>query len=128
MTTSTGRAAKPVIVTVVLAALAIAGCSAGPTAQPAVQRLPQPTTVQQIGTLLHLTGVTDCADGSGSAVGVTDTGIGWKAGTKYAFDTFANSAVRDQWKKTVTSFGIVPVWQGSDWVAYKSTNQAAKGC
>ena len=112
------------IAALVVGAMFVSGCGSST----APERLPQPVTVQQVGALLHLTGVIDCGATGESIVGVVDLGVGWKGTTKYAFDTFANSAVRDRWKKVVANLGIVPLWQGPEWVAYKSTNQAKPGC
>lgn len=47
---------------------------------------------------------------------------------RYGVDTFPSQDVRDTWIKTAANLGVVPVWEGATWVAYKATSQGAQGC
>jgi hypothetical protein len=71
--------------------------------------------------------VTDCP-GEGTAVGVTDAGTAYLGAERIGIDIFPTTAVRDAWKKASANFGVIPIAQGADWVAYKALDQTATGC
>jgi hypothetical protein len=49
-------------------------------------------------------------------------------GKRTVIATFPSARQRDTWLQAVASFGIVPSREGSTWVLYTATDQAAKGC
>jgi hypothetical protein len=103
--------------------LAACGSSSG---QVQVQKLSQPPSVRQVAAQLHLTGLTVC--GPAPLGGVTDSGVAYRHGERIGIDTFPGPAQRDKWKKLSAGLGVAPFAQGTDWVAYKATDQSAKGC
>jgi hypothetical protein len=54
------------------------------------------------------------------ALGVVDGGTCWMDGSKYAIDTFKNSANRDAWLKISEPFGVNPEWETATSVTYPS--------
>jgi hypothetical protein len=60
--------------------------------------------------------------------GVADSGTAYQGSERIGIDTFATTTVRDDWIHTSASFGVVPLVEGGTWVAYKATDQSAKGC
>lgn len=102
---------------------AVAGCG---SSSGQAEHLPQPTTVRQVAGQLKATGLAMC--GSAPGGGVTDSGTAYLGRERIGIDTFPGSSQRDSWKKTAAGFGVAPFEQGPDWVAYKATDQTAKGC
>lgn len=80
----------------------------------------------QVAALMSATGFTDC--GPHPLGGVSGSGTAYLAGARIGIDTFAGPAQRDSWLQVSADFGIVPLRQGANWVAYKATDQTAKGC
>ena len=122
------RARTALVTTAALLALAGCGSSGGSSSgSPApVQTLNQPTSVRQVAAELHLTRLSVC--GPAPAGGVTDSGVAYRGSERIGIDTFPGPAQRDAWKKLSANFGVAPFAQGRDWVAYKATDQSAKGC
>jgi hypothetical protein len=86
---------------------------------------PQPPTVTQVAAMIHASGGSSCGPAIG--VGVVDDGVAYVPGEKIGIDIFANSTVRNNWEKMSANFGVVPLEQGPDWVAYRALSQT-KGC
>lgn len=94
-------------------ALALTGGSA-----PTVHTLPQPEDAAQVAVSLGATGFH--GETGGQVVGVQTGGSATYHGRKIGIDTFANGQVRDQWVQMSANFGISPLFEGSNWVAYWS--------
>ncbi len=92
-----------------------------------VQEMPVSLGVTQVAALLHAARVTDCP-GSGSLVGVTDSGFAYLGSERIGINTFPGPDIRDRWVTAVRNFGVMPFAQGSTWVAYKAVDQTAKTC
>ncbi len=96
-------------------------------ASAAVQAVPQPPTITQVANLLHLTHPTPCT-GPNPVTGVVTSGVAWSGHEKIGIDVFANSTVRDQWETMSANFGVTPIDQGNQWVAYKALSQTGGLC
>jgi len=105
-----------------------AGSPAASTSAPsAVQAVPQPETAEQAAASLGATGFTDCP-ASGSLAGVVDGGTARYHGYRIGIDTFAGTKQRDNWVSAAANLGVVPMFKGSNWVAYKAQSQHGAAC
>jgi len=104
-------------------AAAVAGCSAAPsvTASPsAVQTIAQPETAAQVAAQIGATRFVN--EGPGPLVGVQTSGTAYYHGRKIGIDTFADTASRDQWLTMASGYGVSPLLEGPNWVAYWSVS------
>lgn len=92
-----------------------------------VQSVPQPETAEQAAASLGTAGFTDCG-ASGALAGVVDSGTAQYHGYRIGINTFAGTKQRNAWISEVANFGIVPKWEGSNWVAYKAQSQHGQAC
>jgi hypothetical protein len=97
------------------------------SAASAVQSVPQPETAQQAAASLAATDFTDCG-ASGALAGVVDSGTARYHGYRIGINTFAGAKQRDHWVSAVANFGIVPMFKGANWVAYKAQSQHGRAC
>jgi hypothetical protein len=101
--------------------------AASTSAPSAVQSVPQPETAGQAAASLGATGFTDCP-ASGSLAGVVDGGTAHYYGYRIGIDTFAGTKQRDNWVGATANLGVVPMFKGSNWVAYKAQSQSGPAC
>jgi hypothetical protein len=80
----------------------------------------QPPSAKTVASQLDCTRFHDL--GGKSDVGVVDSGSCWIGTKKYAINTFAGPSSRDVWLKEAEPFGVVPKWETSTSVIYKSVN------
>lgn len=106
------------------ALFALAACSSGSSSS--ITQVPQPPSATSVAQQLGLTAFTDC--GPAPLGGVADSGIGYKDSVRYGVDTFPSQDIRDTWLKSAAHLGVVPLWEGTTWAAYKTATQAVKGC
>jgi hypothetical protein len=90
----------------------------------AVRTLPQPETASQVAAQIGASGFV--SEGPAPLAGVQTSGTAMYHGRKIGIDTFATAAVRDQWVKMSASFGVSPLVEGTNWVAYWSVTQGAE--
>lgn len=91
------------------------------SANETVQSIQQPPTAAQIASEEHCTNYTDKMTKGGWPT-VLDVGNCYVGSVKYAINTFANPANRDAWLKVASAVGVVPVWETSTSVTYKSVD------
>lgn len=93
----------------------------------AVKSVPQPETAEQAAASLGATRFTDCG-ASGSLAGVVDSGTAHYHAYRIGIDTFAGSKQRDNWVSAAANLGVVPMFKGPNWVAYKAQSQHGGAC
>lgn len=120
-------------------AAALAGCASGATSSAGVRprpatsasvqwiAAPKTPTMARIAAEMHATGVSDHC-GGGEAFGVTDSGTASLGKERIGINVFATAALRDSWRTTTASMGVIIVAQGRWWVAYKDLSQTGTGC
>jgi hypothetical protein len=120
-------------------AAALAGCASGatspagvqsrPATSSSVQWIPAPKTpaMAQIAAEMHARLVADHC-GGGEAFGVIDSGTVILGKERVGVNVFSTAALRDSWRTTSASMGVVVVAQGEWWVAYKALSQTGTGC
>jgi predicted transporter len=86
-----------------------------------VVTVPQPPTAAQIASSEKCVNYKDGFTKDGWPT-VLDVGNCYVGSVKYAIDTFANPANRDAWLKVASVLGVVPVWETSTSVTYKSVS------
>jgi hypothetical protein len=93
----------------------------------AIQAVPQPETAKQAAASLGVSRFTDCGP-SDALAGVLDSGVAHYHGYRIGINTFAGAKQRDNWIRAVANFGIVPMFKGSNWVAYRAQSQHGRAC
>jgi hypothetical protein len=78
----------------------------------------QPNTASQVAASISCSSFQSGATGASGMV--ITAGTCSKDGVKYAVDTFASQDVRDAWLKAAEPLGVVPAWETSTSVIYKS--------
>jgi len=106
----------------------VAAAAPASSSASAVQSVPQPESAEQAASSLGATGFTNCPVSNGTLNGVLTNGTAHLDGYKIGINAFAGKAQRNTWVKMVADFGIVPRWEGSNWVAYKAQSQHGRAC
>lgn len=79
----------------------------------------QPPTASEVAKNLGCGDFTS-TDPRGSIGGTVTAGHCWLNGKKYAINTFASTAARDDWLAMTEQFGVIPQWETPTAVIYPS--------
>lgn len=80
----------------------------------------QPPTASDVARSLNCKRFED--HGASQIGGSVDSGACWIGNVKYAINTFPSRAVRDSWLQSAEPLGVVPKWETSTSVTYKSVD------
>src|ERR1700744_5616200 len=93
--------------------------TAAPGQNTTVTYIAPPASAQEIASQMNCTKFTDKeVSATAHALGVVDLGTCWMDGSKYAINTFKDSADRDAWLKVSEPFGVHPEWESNTSVTY----------